>query len=230
MSSHSDSGIQRLLTRPWVYAALGRLLSRRRADWLVVDYLKPRAGCRILDLGCGPGTLADLLPATVHTYLGIDNNPNYIDAARKRHGARPGFSFLCADLREVMPPVSGTFDLVTAIGVLHHLDDTTAQRMFEIARRTLAPHGRFVTYDGVRLVPEHPIARWLLDQDRGKAIRTTAGYRLLAERSFDHVQHDVLRDTLRLPYSTVVMTMTQTSTGLRNQGHRTRASRTMATE
>jgi SAM-dependent methyltransferase len=43
-----------------------------------------RPGMRILDIGCGPGTIAHKLSALGASVLGVDPNPNYIRLARQR--------------------------------------------------------------------------------------------------------------------------------------------------
>jgi SAM-dependent methyltransferase len=88
--------------------------------------------CDLLDLGCGPGTLADLLPKNVH-YHGIDMAiqeaaPNFIEM----------------DLLETPISFRGMkFDLILAQGLFEYLADRQAQKFAEI-RDILKPDGRFV--------------------------------------------------------------------------------------
>src|SRR5437764_6191816 len=49
-----------------------------------VDLLDPRAGERILDVGCGEGTLTRKIIDRGATVLGVDNSPEMIAAARAR--------------------------------------------------------------------------------------------------------------------------------------------------
>jgi SAM-dependent methyltransferase len=91
--------------------------------------------CDLLDLGCGPGTLADLLPKSVH-YYGIDIAIQ-----------EPAPNFLEMDL--LAKPISFRgikFDLVVAQGLFEYFADSQAQKFAEI-RDILQPGGRFfVTY------------------------------------------------------------------------------------
>src|SRR5262245_49529530 len=80
----------RLLGVPALYTgfqnALGAAASRRT---IVADYVRPRAGDRVLDIGCGPADILDCLPGVV--YLGVDVSAAYIENARRRFGAAARF-------------------------------------------------------------------------------------------------------------------------------------------
>ena len=109
------------------------------------EYVKPAAGDKILDIGCGPADVLNYLPAV--NYTGLDVGPEYIDSARKRFGSKG--RFLCGDVGlATIEGEQGAFDLVLATGVIHHLDDTQATKLFDLARLILRPAGRLVTYDG----------------------------------------------------------------------------------
>ncbi|MGE3341996.1 MAG: class I SAM-dependent methyltransferase [Vicinamibacterales bacterium] len=206
--AHSDRGWKRLLRRSRVYSGL-RLLGRLSDDWVVRELIRPVPGCRILDLGCGPGDLAEGLKANPCEYVGVDFNPEYIDTAQRRHAGAPHLSFVCADLSELSPTSIGQFDVVTAIGLLHHLADQQARDVAAMAHAVLKPAGRLVTYDGVFVEGQHSIARFLLAHDRGRAVRTVEGYRRLVRPPFEDGVETVMHDTLRLPYTILAMTLTK---------------------
>ncbi len=52
------------------------------------DYVRSRTGDRVLDIGCGPGSMLEYLPGV--EYVGVDLSPNYIRAAQSRFGSRRG--------------------------------------------------------------------------------------------------------------------------------------------
>lgn len=88
--------------------------------------------CELLDIGCGPGTLGELLPANID-YYGIDI---------AIHSTAPNFRE--ADI--VHAPVefdSKRFDLVSALGVFEYLEDAQSRKFEEIAR-LLTDDGKFV--------------------------------------------------------------------------------------
>src|SRR5437868_4745924 len=67
---------------PERYARNARFVSDLGAR--VVDLLAPRAGERILDLGCGDGALTKKLVELGCEVVGVDANPNMIAAAQAR--------------------------------------------------------------------------------------------------------------------------------------------------
>jgi SAM-dependent methyltransferase len=183
-----------------VYAALQRLLGGHAARQRVVSrFIRPTAGARILDLGCGPGTLLSYLPEDL-TYVGVDSNPGYVSAAERRYGSRA--RFICSAAADVpTEAVSGEFDLVLAMGLLHHLGDEDAAAVVDLAHRRLAPGGHFVSLDCAFHQGQGWLARRLVAADRGAHIRTPDGYRALVGARFSNFEADLVPDLLRVPYS-----------------------------
>lgn len=200
--SHRSTGIYRIFESATVYESFQRLLgsdaARRR---LVRDHVGPFPEARILDIGCGTGTMLDYLPEDVD-YVGYDLNPRYIEAARRRHPGRG--RFFCARVEEA-PEEPDRFDLVLAMAILHHLGDTEADRLMASAHRHLRPGGSLVTLDPVRHPGQSPVARLLVALDRGRRVRTPDGYRDLAAARFPSVETALLTDLLPIPYSHFLM-------------------------
>ncbi|MEO6152289.1 MAG: bifunctional 2-polyprenyl-6-hydroxyphenol methylase/3-demethylubiquinol 3-O-methyltransferase UbiG [Croceibacterium sp.] len=101
--------------------------------------LKPLAGMRALDVGCGAGLLCEPLARLGAEVTGLDAAPESIVAAA-RHAAGSGLSiaYRAGELSEV----DGLFDLVTCLEVLEHVADKPAF-MRQLAAR-LAPGGLMV--------------------------------------------------------------------------------------
>lgn len=209
--SHHDTGLHRILDRAGVYDALqGLLLRKGSRERYVGEFIRPFPGCRILDIGCGPAAILAHLPGTIGRYTGFDMNPGYIEAARRRWGPRG--EFFCRKVEAATLPAGEPYDIVLANGIVHHLDDAEAGQLFGIARRALRPGGRLVTYDNVYVEGQHWFARWLIGRDRGRAVRSRAAYEALARGRFQHVDSALLHDTLRVPYTILIMTCTQDGT------------------
>jgi SAM-dependent methyltransferase len=84
-------------------------------------------GCqRALDVGCGQGALTRALRQIVPEVTGIDRDQRSIEIARDHPGAGD-IDYILGDFRDrSLPP--GSFDLVTAIASVHHMDGETAFR------------------------------------------------------------------------------------------------------
>ena len=92
-----------------------------------------------------------------------------------------------------------------AAGVLHHLDDTRAVSLFNLARKALKPGARLVTFDGCFVAGQPKLARFVVSRDRGQYVRESAEYAKLAEQVFPQVRSFVRHDLLRIPYTHVIL-------------------------
>jgi SAM-dependent methyltransferase len=95
---------------------------------------------RTLEVGCGPGILADLFAGG--DYVGVDEDARAIDAARR---GRPG-TFLCERPTRMELP-DRRFDQALACDVLGGLRDSVARAVIAEVRRVLVPDGRFVVIE-----------------------------------------------------------------------------------
>ena len=190
--------LERVLGRPQVYQATQWLWYRRGQQLkYILDWVKPRPGHRILDIGCGPATILDYLPDV--TYIGYDPNPRYISFAKDRFGSRGDFR--CGLLTEIPARERQTFDLVLANGVMHHLSDAELRSTVALAHEALKPGGRLVTRDGCLEAGQSWLVRLLLRNDRGAFVRSQEGYETQLRTCFPTVRAVIVRDALRLPYS-----------------------------
>ncbi len=170
------------------------------ANVLVNQYVRPAVGARILEIGCGPGTLVRYLPPS--EYLGFDLSPKYIELAKKRF---PKAHFVCERVSQFSLAKEQRFDVVLAIGIVHHLDDAEAQQLFQIAHDALKPGGKLVTFDGVYADGQSSTARWLLSRDRGEYVRSEREYVRIASQVFSNIRPSVRHDLLRIPYTHLIM-------------------------
>lgn len=194
-----------LLAGARVYSLFRRLVGRDGARSVYArEHLRLQPGQRVLDLGCGTGDILEHLPAV--QYVGYDISPRYIERARRRFAQRGEFH--CRAVDEDLALATASYDLAIAHGLLHHLDDDSARRLFRIAKRTLKPGGRLVTFDGCFVEGQSAAARFFLSLDRGGHVRERAAYESLARGEFDRVQSWVRHDLIRIPYTHLVMECT----------------------
>jgi cyclopropane fatty-acyl-phospholipid synthase-like methyltransferase len=170
------------------------------AKVLVDEYIHPTTGARILEIGCGPGTILRYLPKS--EYIGFDLSAKYIEMAKKRY---PHAQFVCERVSQFSLEKHHSFDLVLALGIVHHLEDEEAKQLFEIAYQALKPGGKLVTVDGVWTRHQSSTARWLLARDRGEFVRNEQQYLGIASKVFEKVRPSVRHDLLRIPYTHMIM-------------------------
>ncbi len=105
----------------------------------VFQLLAPKAGERILDLGCGDGALTEKLVAAGATVVGIDSSADLVASACARGiDARVGDGEALAFANE--------FDAVFSNAALHWM--TGAQKVVDGVYRALRPGGRFAAEFG----------------------------------------------------------------------------------
>jgi SAM-dependent methyltransferase len=197
-----STGPWALLQRASVYTAVQNLIGGPHLRRYIVErYIRPYQDDRVLDIGCGPADFVPLMPDV--DYLGVDHNPDYIEQARSRYGGRA--RFLHADVCDATAGIDGTFDIILAIGLLHHLGDPQAAALLAAARRRLKAGGRVVTIDPALTTPQHWMARLIIRNDRGRHVRSATEYERLVQPAFSKVVMEVRTDLLRLPYTHVIM-------------------------
>ena len=203
--------ITSVLARPWAYQLFFNVIGAPgRSRILVRDYIRPRPGDRILEIGCGPGTIVPYLPDS--EYVGFDLSEEYIEQARKKFSDarspqkhRPSATFFCERVSEYTLPQRNYFDVVLALGILHHLDDSEALQLFAIAHEALNPGGKLITLDGVWTNDQSRAARYLLSRDRGRFVRTQEQYVDLASKAFSKITANIRHDLLRIPYTHIIL-------------------------
>lgn len=190
-------GLRSILSSPLVYSSFQSLMGAHKGrQRFVSDFVRPFSGMKVLDIGCGPADILAYLPDV--DYWGFDISEAYIEQASTRFGLRGRFhckQLGFEDLAELPP-----FDVVLALGLLHHLDDSVAMDVMRLSMQALKPGGRFLTVDPCLDVEQNPIAHFLVKSDRGQNVRDKAGYEALARNYFKEPRVDVRHQTW-IPYT-----------------------------
>lgn len=107
----------------------------------IVATLRPWLAGRskILDYGCGVGSLLPHLAPWGGELLGVDVSQKSIDAANKSAQAIPNFRG--AWLRKDLVSQEGTFDCVVCVEVVEHLDDAALDAVLTDIHALLSPGG-----------------------------------------------------------------------------------------
>lgn len=146
-----------------LYAGLGSLQN----DFRNFNLLRLVAGCvrgeQVLDIGCGSGGLLSLLRQQSHSVCGIEPNTELVNLANTLHPELRIVQGTGADLDRV----SGSFDAITIIDVLEHIEDDREQlrRIWD----RLVPGGQLIV-----LVPAFPLLYGERDRNNGHFRRYTS--------------------------------------------------------
>jgi ubiquinone/menaquinone biosynthesis C-methylase UbiE len=136
-----------------IYDLLVKTILFGREDRLreaIVGLARIRPGEKVLDVGCGTGSLAITASlksgpgAEIH---GTDASPQMIERAREkaaRAGAQVDFQ---PGLVEAIDAPENTFDLVMNSFMVHHLPGDLKQKAFAEIQRVIRPGGRLLIVD-----------------------------------------------------------------------------------
>jgi SAM-dependent methyltransferase len=135
MQSHHYPILYQVEETHWWY------LGRRRIIQSLVEKIRttlPNAKPKILDVGCGTGANLKMLSA-YGSAEGVDISPQAVDFCRER-----GLDSVKLGAIEHLPYESGSFEMVTALDVVEHLDDDVAG--LREMRRVLRRDGRVLLF------------------------------------------------------------------------------------
>jgi len=113
----------------------------------VLEIHRPGREARVLDLGCGWGTVSFALAPMVDSVVGVDFSAKSVDLCRK--GARElglrNVDFVRADASETGLP-DESFDIVYAVDLLEHLYPDQTLEVLDECARVLKRGGRLVVW------------------------------------------------------------------------------------
>ena len=124
---------------PHLYDERASFVSTLATD--LVLWLDPKAGERVLDLGCGTGTLSAQIAQHGALVTGVDRSAEMVASAREKYGA------LCFEVEDGQDlPYERAFNAVFSNAALHWMP--RADDVLRGVERALLPGGRFVAEFG----------------------------------------------------------------------------------
>ena len=155
---------------------------------IVARHLPQCASPRLLDVGCGHGYIHPELLRSGFRITGLEVADEVLPLARE---ANPEVSYLAYDGQQ-LPFADASFDVVTAICVMHHVPPALWQGLVREMRRVLCPGGVAAIFEHN---PYNPATRYvvanspidddavLLSSPTLKKLLRTAGFSQVTSRS-----------------------------------------------
>ncbi len=137
--------------RDWalpLYDPLVKLIGGDRARRTLVE-AGIRPGQRVLDVGCGTGSLATLIKRLHPTadVVGLDPDPKALARARRKAERASVQIRLDRGFSDALPYADASFDRVLSSFMFHHLQAEEKAKTLHEARRVLKPGGRLYLLD-----------------------------------------------------------------------------------
>lgn len=100
---------------------------------VIRKFSAPRAGDRVIDIGCGSGVIASVLASYETSALGFDANPDAVMFARRQFG-RPNLEFEQARIEQIVLP-DESVDRTYCMELVEHVYAHQTRELFERAHR-----------------------------------------------------------------------------------------------
>ena len=115
----------------------------------LVEIAHVQSGYRVLDLGCGTGTLALLIQKTHATteVFGVDGDLNVLKIAQSKVAVSDSPLLLNAGMVFELPYPANRFDRIFSTLLFHHLTQEAKQQTLQETLRVLKPGGQFCVAD-----------------------------------------------------------------------------------
>ena len=134
-------------------ALIARFFPEAAVKSRLLDLAEVGSGVRVLDLGCGTGTLLAMAAERGAVVTGIDADPKMLAKAVPKLQGRE--ARLVEGYTTAVDLPEASFDVVISSLFFHHLRTADKRATLERALRWLMPGGRLVIADFAR--PRHPI-------------------------------------------------------------------------
>lgn len=133
----------------------------------IIELLK---GQRVLEIGCGTGSLAQMLSEAGCAVTGVDSSPTMLALAKQK---QVNAAFVQADAARMA--YDGEFDAAVISLALHEMAPAMREQVWAAMRRAVRPGGRLLALDFAVPARDGPLSRLaanLIEQDE----RSTLNY------------------------------------------------------
>lgn len=166
------------------YDPLVRLLGGDRVRKQLLELTRIRRGHRVLDIGCGTGTLVAMIQR-LHPeveVVGLDPDPKALARARRKVAGGAGVVRLDRGFSDELPYPEEAFDRVLSSFMLHHLEGEEKARTLAEVRRVLKPGGSLLLVDfgGSQPGTSGFLHRWLHSSHSSHLLDDNSEERVLA--------------------------------------------------
>ena len=164
-----------------LYDPFVKLLGGDRARRALLDQAAIRAGHRVLDIGCGTGTLVMLIKP-LHPdvdVVGLDPDPKALARARRKAERAAVSIQFDQGFADALPYPEASFDRVFSSFMFLHLQEDEKAKTLREVRRVVTPGGSFhlLDFGGPQSSTGGSFARWLHSSHR---LRDNSEDRILA--------------------------------------------------
>ena len=164
------SGIRSILSNPLFYIFFHKITNvyKHKTDPFVQVINKNKNKIKVLDIGCGPCEILELLKDNIE-YYGIDTNKRYIDYAKKKYKRR-GF-FINEEFSKKLNKKLPKFNYVIMCGLIHHLDEKQINLILKNLRKNINKKTLILTLDPLYTENQNYLEKKIMGADRGQNIR-----------------------------------------------------------
>lgn len=121
----------------------------------------------IADLGCGTGTITEILARAGYDMIGIDNSIEMLDVAREKLGnSNLEILYLCQDMREMelYGTVHGIVSICDSINYITDIEEL--KQVFRLVNNYLEPQGLFIFDMNTEYKYKHILGEQTIAEDR----------------------------------------------------------------
>tara|TARA_B100001175_G_scaffold306432_1_gene304541 strand:+ start:24 stop:653 length:630 start_codon:yes stop_codon:yes gene_type:complete len=165
-----------LLKYKIIYRLYQNIIRKDKDEYSFIKYVfQQHKNINVLDICCGDSYILNYIKNCINSYIGIDNNSNYLKNSKKNF---PKFFFINSDIEKIHKIKKLNqfkINFIFINGAIHHLDDVKVTNLLLCLNKKF-PNAKFLFIDPVR-GKNKLINKLMINLDRGKYIRSKQKYK-----------------------------------------------------